>query len=119
LLTSHVDLYGRIKGFLEPTTTAASKHPKVQEAKDKFRADGTGKIKSWQQVSQRFGLFERYMIANDFPYGEWLKGLGVLGIHFFPSRRRRGEPRPHGRDDLDLRERDFVDVTLLRCGLTR
>lgn len=34
LLTSHVDLYGRIKGFLEPTTTAASKHPKVQEAKD-------------------------------------------------------------------------------------
>jgi len=58
LVTSHVDLFGRIQGFVEETTTA-SNHPKVKAAKDKFRAEGTGKIKSWQQVNQRFALFER------------------------------------------------------------
>lgn len=80
LVTSHVDLFGRTKGFLE-ATTAASKHPKVQAAREKFRADGTGKNKSWQQVNQRFALFERYMLANKFPYGAYLESLGVRRCH--------------------------------------
>ena len=77
LVTSHVDLFGKIVGFSE-IETVASTHQKVQEAKKKFRADGTGKIKSWNQVNQRFGLFERFMMENDFEYGEWLKKLGAL-----------------------------------------
>ena len=29
-------------------------------------------------MNQRFGLFERFMMENDFEYGEWLKKLGAL-----------------------------------------
>jgi hypothetical protein len=79
LVTSHVDLFGRIHGFLEETTTAASEHPKVKAAKEKFRAEGTGKMKSWQQVNQRFALFERYMMVNNFSYGTWILSLGIRG----------------------------------------